>query len=51
MKDGVTVAGGMDNAKVPADDVYTITIDTNVPELKFVNQDGILPEAAPKAET
>ena len=50
MKDGVTVAGGMDNAKVPADDVYTITIDTNVPELKFVNQDGILPEAAPVAE-
>ena len=51
MKDGVTVAGGMDNAKVPADDVYTITIDTNIPELKFVNQDGILPEAAPVAET
>ena len=50
MKDGVTVAGGMDNAKVPADDVYTITIDTNVPELKFVNQDGILPEAAAPAE-
>ena len=50
MKDGVTVAGGMDNAKVPADDVYTITIDTNVPELKFVNQDGILPEAAPAEE-
>ncbi len=50
MKDGVTVAGGMDNAKVPADDVYTITIDTNIPELKFVNQDGILPEAAPADE-
>ncbi len=50
MKDGVTVAGGMDNAKVPADDVYTITIDTNIPELKFVNQDGILPEAAAPAE-
>jgi len=50
MKDGVTVAGGMDNAKVPADDIYTITIDTNVPELRFVNQDGILPEAAPAAE-
>ena len=50
MKDGVTVAGGMDNAKVPADDTYTITIDTNVPELKFVNQDGILPEAPAPAE-
>ena len=50
MKDGVTVAGGMDNAKVPADDTYTITIDTNIPELKFVNQDGILPEAAPAPE-
>lgn len=47
MKDGETVAGGMDNAKVPADDTYTITIDTNKPELSFVNQDGVLPEAAP----
>ena len=50
MKDGVTVAGGMDNAKVPADDTYTITINTNIPELSFVNQDGVLPEAAPVAE-
>ena len=47
MKDGVTVAGGMDNAKVPADDTYIITIDTNIPELSFVNLDGVLPEAAP----
>ena len=50
MKDGVTVAGGMDNAKVPADDTYTITINTNIPELSFVNQDGVLPEAAPVEE-
>ena len=50
MKDGVTVAGGMDNAKVPADDTYIITIDTNIPELSFVNLDGILPEAAPAPE-
>lgn len=50
MKDGVTVAGGMDNAKVPADDTYIITLDTNIPELSFVNLDGILPEAAPAPE-
>ncbi len=50
MKDGVTVAGGMDNCKVPADDVYTVTMDLNTQTLSFVNQEGILPEAAPAPE-
>ncbi len=50
MKDGETVAGGMDNAKVPVDDTYTITIDTNIPKLSFVNKDGIQPEAEPEPE-
>ena len=52
MKDGVTVAGGMDtNVVVPADDTYTVIFDDNTKTLSFFNQDGILPEAAPKAET
>jgi len=51
MKDGVTVAGGMDtNVVVPVDDTYTVIFDDNTKTLSFVNQDGILPEAAAPAE-
>ncbi len=49
-EDGNTKMDGQTNAKVPADDIYTITIDTNIPLLTFVNQEGILPEAAPVDE-
>ena len=49
-KDGVTVKGGMDNAKVPADDTYIITMDLNTETLSFVNMEGILPEPAPEPE-
>lgn len=46
--DGSTTAGGTtNNVNVPADDVYTVTLDLNTITLSFVNQEGILPEAAP----
>ena len=48
--DGNTKMDGQTNAKAPADDTYTITIDTNIPLLTFVNQEGVLPEAAPADE-
>ena len=48
--DGTTVMGGMDNAKCPADDIYTIKMDLNTQTLSFYNQEGILPEAAPAPE-
>ena len=38
------------NIKVPADDTYTVTLDLNNMTLTFVNQDGVLPEAAPAPE-
>lgn len=47
--DGVTTAGGKD-VEIPADDTYTITLDLNTITLTFVNQEGVLPEAAPAPE-
>lgn len=38
------------NIKVPADDTYTVTLDLNNYTLTFVNQEGVLPEAAPAPE-
>ena len=38
------------NIKVPADDTYTVTLNLNDYTLTFVNQDGVLPEAAPAPE-
>ncbi len=38
------------NIVVPADDTYTVTLDLNNMTLTFVNQDGVLPEAAPAPE-
>ncbi|MBR2604667.1 MAG: extracellular solute-binding protein [Clostridia bacterium] len=38
------------NIKVPADDTYTVTLDLNNMTLTFVNQEGVLPEAAPVEE-
>ena len=35
------------NIVVPADDTYTVTLDTNNMTLTFVNAEGVLPEAAP----
>jgi len=51
MKDGVTVAGGMDtNVVVPVDDTYTVIFDDNTKTLSFVNKDGVMPEAPAPAE-
>ena len=50
MKDGETVFDGP-NVVVPADDTYTVRYDDNTKTLSFFNQEGVLPEAAPKAET
>ena len=51
MKDGVTVAGGMDtNVVVPADDTYIIKFDTNTLTLSFANLQGVLPEGEPEPE-
>ena len=38
------------NIKVPADDTYTVTLNLNDMTLTFVNQEGVLPEAAPAPE-
>ncbi len=38
------------NIKVPADDTYTVTLNLNDYTLTFVNQEGVLPEAAPAPE-
>ena len=38
------------NIVVPADDTYTVTLDLNNMTLTFVNQEGVLPEAAPAPE-
>ena len=51
MKDGETVAGGMDtNVVVPVDDTYTVIFDDNTKTLSFVNKDGVMPEAPAPAE-
>ena len=38
------------NIVVPADDTYTVTLNLNDMTLTFVNQEGVLPEAAPAPE-
>lgn len=49
--DGSTTAGGTtNNVIVPADDTYIVTFDTNTVTLSFLNEEGILPEAAPAPE-
>lgn len=47
---GADCAQNGDNIVVPADDTYTVTLDLNNMTLTFVNQDGVLPEAAAPAE-
>ncbi len=47
---GADCAQNGDNIVVPADGTYTVTLDTNNMTLTFVNEDGVLPEAAAPAE-
>ena len=48
--DGNTKMDGQTNGKAEADGTYIVTLDTNIPLLTFVNQEGVLPEAAPADE-
>ncbi len=47
---GVNCEANGANIVVPADDTYTVTLNLNDYTLTFVNQEGILPEAAPAEE-
>ena len=47
---GESCAANGANIKVPADDTYTVTLNLNDYTLTFVNQEGVLPEAAPAPE-
>ena len=47
---GVNCEANGANIVVPADDTYTVTLNLNDLTLTFVNQEGVLPEAAPAPE-